>query len=223
MTNNEPKIIVTRRGPYSVEGGIPLVRKEPVVSEHGEPLTWRKGEVLNTGKFYTLCGCGESGTKPFCDGSHADSNFQHKAPGNTEPIDRNPQTYHGTGLVVEDDRSLCIHAGFCGNQATNVWRLVSKSSDTQIRAQIISMIERCPSGALTYSLEPNGENIEPDLPVEIAITPDGALWVSGNVPIEWADGNPLETRNRVALCRCGSSKNRPLCDGTHNEIGFSAK
>jgi len=223
MTNNEPKIIVTRRGPYSVEGGIPLVRKEPVVSEHGEPLTWRKGEVLNTGKFYTLCGCGESGTKPFCDGSHADSNFQHKAPGNTEPIDRNPQTYHGTGLVVEDDRSLCIHAGFCGNQATNVWRLVSKSSDTQIRAQIISMIERCPSGALTYSLEPNGENIEPDLPVEIAITPDGALWVSGNVPIEWADGNPLETRNRVALCRCGSSKNRPLCDGTHNEVGFSAK
>lgn len=223
MTNNEPKIIVTRRGPYSVEGGIPLVRKEPIMSEHGEPLTWRKGEVLNTAKFYTLCGCGESGSKPFCDGSHADSNFQHKAPANTEPIDRNPQTYHGTGLVVEDDRSLCMQAGFCGNRATNVWQLVSASSDTQIRAQIISMIERCPSGALTYSLEPDGEDIEPDLPVEIAITPDGALWVSGNVPIEWADGNALETRNRVTLCRCGSSKNRPLCDGTHNEIGFSAK
>jgi len=116
-----------------------------------------------------------------------------------------------------------MHAGFCGNRATNVWQLISASSDTQIRAQIISMIERCPSGALTYSLEPNGEDIEPDLPVEIAITPDGALWVSGNIPIEWADGNALETRNRVTLCRCGSSKNRPLCDGTHNEIGFSAK
>jgi CDGSH-type Zn-finger protein len=34
------------------------------------------------------------------------------------------------------------------------------------------------------------------------------------------DGQPFETRNHVTLCRCGGSKNKPLCDGTHKEIGF---
>jgi CDGSH-type Zn-finger protein len=53
------------------------------------------------------------------------------------------------------------------------------------------------------------------------VTPDGALWVSGSIPIERSDGQPFEARNRVMLCRCGNSKNKPLCDGTHKEIGFS--
>jgi hypothetical protein len=83
------------------------------------------------------------------------------------------------------------------------------------------LVERCPSAALSYSLEPDEDNIEPDLPVEISVTPDGALWVSGGIPIERSDGQPFETRNRVTLCRCGNSKNKPLCDGTHMEIGFS--
>src|SRR4029077_8850295 len=76
----------------------------------------------------------------------------------------------------------------------------------------------CPSGALSYSI--NGEVVEPDLPQEIAVTPDGALWVSGGIPIERADGQPCEVRNRVTLCRCGASNNQPYCDGTHKEDGF---
>ena len=46
----------------------------------------------------------------------------------------------------------------------------------------------------------------------------GSLWVTGYVPIERADGKPFETRNRVTLCNCGESKNKPLCDGTHRHI-----
>ena len=99
--------------------------------------------------------------------------------------------------------------------------MTQDSDDTQVRARIMSMIERCPSGALSYSLERDGENLEPDLPVEIAVTRDGALWVSGGIPVERADGKPLEVRNRVTLCRCGDSANKPLCDGTHKENGFS--
>ena len=48
----------------------------------------------------------------------------------------------------------------------------------------------------------------------------GALWVTGGVPITRADGQPFETRNRVTLCRCGQSSNKPLCDGTHRVIEF---
>jgi len=46
------------------------------------------------------------------------------------------------------------------------------------------------------------------------------LWASGAIPVERSDGEPFEARHRVTLCRCGGSANKPLCDGTHKEIGF---
>ena len=81
------------------------------------------------------------------------------------------------------------------------------------------MIERCPSGALTYAVD--GETIEPDLPVAVAVIPDGPLWVSGGLDVTRSNGTALETRNRVTLCRCGQSGTKPLCDGSHKEAGFT--
>ena len=118
-----------------------------------------------------------------------------------------------------DDRPICVHAGFCGNQVTNVWKMAAKTDDTQIRAQAMAMIERCPSGALTFAVD--GETIEPDLPVEVAVIPDGPLWVTGGIEVTGADGTPIERRNRVTLCRCGQSGSKPLCDGSHKEAGFT--
>jgi CDGSH-type Zn-finger protein len=57
--------------------------------------------------------------------------------------------------------------------------------------------------------------------VQIAIEENGPLHVTGGITIKRSDGQPFETRNRVLLCRCGNSKNKPLCDGTHKEIGFT--
>ena len=88
-------------------------------------------------------------------------------------------------------------------------------------AQIIKMIDNCPSGALAYSLVPDEEIIEPELPKEIMVIPDGPLWVSVGIPVTRQDGKPMETRNRVTLCRCGASAMKPLCDGTHKELGFT--
>ena len=219
--DNQPKITVRRNGPYSVRGQVPLVRKEPVMSEHGEPLTWKKGETLPTGFGYILCRCGQSAAKPFCDGTHEDLDFDGTETADTNEIVQRETGYEGSSLVLKDDRSLCMHAGFCGNRVSNVWEMIKDSEDTQVRAQIIAMVEKCPSGALAFSLSPQDENVEPSLPMEIAVTLDGALWVSGGVPIERYDGQPFETRNRVTLCRCGASSKKPLCDGSHKEIGFS--
>jgi len=221
MAVNEPKIIVQPNGPYIVRGGIPLVRKSPVMSEHGEPLTWRKGETLTTQNSYLLCRCGKSDDKPFCDGTHSWEKFDGTETADTGSVESRATIYEGIRIVLKDDHSMCMHAGFCGNAITNVWKMTENSDDSRVRAQIMAMVERCPSGALAYSLEPDGENLEPDLPVEIAVTPDGALWVSGDITVERSDRQPFEVRNRVTLCRCGNSKNKPLCDGTHKEIGFS--
>ena len=221
MADNKQRITVQRSGPYIVHGNIPLVRKSEVISEHGEPLTWKKDEVLQTRERYALCRCGQSGAKPFCDGSHTELDFDGSETADTRNISERQVSYEGTNIFVKDDRSVCMHAGFCGDRISNVWKMTQDTGDTQVRARVMSMIERCPSGALAYSLEHDGENLEPDLPVEIAITPDGALWVTGGIPIERADGQPLEVRNRVTLCRCGGSSNMPLCDGTHKSNGFS--
>ena len=87
------------------------------------------------------------------------------------------------------------------------------------------MIEHCPSGSYTYAMTEDGDEIEPDLAVAIAVTEEereiaGCLWVTGGIPVTRADGEPFETRNRVTLCRCGESENKPYCDGTHRRIGF---
>jgi CDGSH-type Zn-finger protein len=118
-----------------------------------------------------------------------------------------------------------MEAGFCGLAKAGIAQFVAASDDTGARSLAIAMVERCPSGALTYRIEANGPDIEPDLPQQIAdvteITSDGPiagpLWVMGGIPIERSDGQPMETRNRVTLCNCGLSANKPLCDGTHRE------
>jgi CDGSH-type Zn-finger protein len=219
MAEQDPQVRVQPNGPYVVSGSVPLRVKKPVVSEHGEPLTWRTGEVTDQGVAYALCRCGGSANKPYCDGTHATNEFDGTEAAPTDTYPERRTSYPGTGIEVFDDRGICVHAGFCGNQVSNVWKMASKTDDTVVRSQVMAMIERCPSGALTYQVD--GAPLEPDLPIEISVVPDGPLWLSGGIPVERADGQPLETRNRVTLCRCGESATKPLCDGSHKDAGFT--
>jgi CDGSH-type Zn-finger protein len=213
------KITVRKNGPYLVEGGVPLVRKSIVYSEHGEPLTWKKEAIIPSDETYLLCRCGRSNQKPFCDGSHSRPRFDGAETADTGPSQARRQVFAGTRITMTDDRSLCADTGFCGNRIERVWDMIERTADSQVRFQLMQMVERCPSGRLVYQLDA-GEVIEPDLPQEIAVTTDGPYWVTGGIPIALSDGRQLEVRNRVTLCRCGCSNNMPLCDGKHTEIGF---
>jgi CDGSH-type Zn-finger protein len=221
---NGKKIVVKKDGPYVVHGHVPLARKTQVVSEYGEPLAWKKEETLETAEPYLLCRCGQSDDKPFCDGTHCAIWFDGTETADIRPTAERQVCYEGgTAITVKSDATLCMDSGFCGNRKGNVKQMVPATGDTEVRSLVMAMIERCPSGSLTYAVEPGGAEIEPDLPQQIAVTTDitsagpieGALWVTGGIPIERADGQPLETRNRVTLCGCGLSKIKPLCDGTH--------
>lgn len=218
MTDQPPKLKVQPDGPYVVSGSVPLRTKEPIVSEHGESLTWRTGDVGDRGAAYALCRCGGSANKPYCDGTHARKGFDGTEAAPTDSYAQRCTSYPGTGIDVFDDRGICAHAGFCANRDSNVWKMAPKTDDTVVRSQVMAMVERCPSGALTYEVE--GNAVEPDLPAEIAVVPNGPLWVSGGIPIDRSDGQPMETRNRVTLCRCGESASKPLCDGSHKDAGF---
>jgi CDGSH-type Zn-finger protein/uncharacterized Fe-S cluster protein YjdI len=212
-----PAITAAPNGPLLVSGSVPLYRRRSVESEHGEPLAWETTEHIETRDRYALCRCGGSVNKPFCDGTHARAGFSADdlAGGS---YDERSTLLGGTGLTVRDDRSICVHAGFCGTRLANVWSQVPETAESTVRAQVISMIEKCPSGALTFRFD--GDDVEPLMPEAIAVTDDGPLWVTGGIPVTLADGTTLETRNRVTLCRCGQSANKPLCDGSHKSVGF---
>ena len=224
-SNNDKSIVIIADGPYIIKGNVPLVRKIQVVSEYGEPLVWKTEATLPTGPGeYELCRCGQSRNKPFCDGAHGEVGFDGSEHAASSVADSLRMAFRGgTRLIVKKDLSLCMNSGFCRMQKITLEQLIAESKHTQARSLAMAMVERCPSGSLTYQIEPGEADIEPDLPQQIAVTTeitsdgpiDGPLWVSGGIPVERADGRPFETRNRVTLCNCGLSNNKPLCDGAH--------
>jgi CDGSH-type Zn-finger protein len=225
---NTPKIVIRPNGSYKVLGNVPLVHKTQVVSEYGEPLAWKKDfDYEPDPAGYSLCRCGLSSEKPFCDGTHRRLGFDGTETADPGAIAGRQETLPGgTHLVVRKDPSLCMESGFCGLREKALEYLVAHSDDTRNRSLAIAMVERCPSGSLTYAIEADQPEIEPDLPAQIAVTTEitaegpiaGPLWVSGNITIERSDGQPVEMRNRVTLCNCGCSQNKPFCDGAHRRM-----
>ena len=211
-------VTATPNGPFVVTGSVPLYRRRSVQSEHGEPLVWETTERVETREKYYLCRCGQSVKKPFCDGAHTAAEF-HAEDGDSGSYEDRSNVLGGTGITVSDDRSICVHAGFCGTRVANVWGQVPETGESTVRQQVISMVSNCPSGALTFRFD--GDDVEPLLAEAISVTEDGPLWLTGSIPVAIdGGGTTLEVRNRVTLCRCGASANKPLCDGSHKAAGF---
>ena len=141
------RIVIKADGPYLVKGGIPLVTKTQVVSEYGEPLTWKKELTLEATGEYALCRCGQSGHKPMCDGTHCEIDFDGTETADTRPgAGRRLAFGRATRIVVEKDPTLCMESGFCGTRDASMPDLVAASSDTKLRSLIIAMVDRCPLG-----------------------------------------------------------------------------
>jgi CDGSH-type Zn-finger protein len=191
-----------------------------VESEFGESIDYEPDEPLEAGRTYLLCRCGGSSNKPFCDDTHLTNGFD-----GTEVADRatrasRMRVFEGDGVEMTDDPSLCTHAAFCQTRRTHVWEMVHVADDPEVRAQLLEMVSRCPSGRLATRPTSDDPEDEPAFPPSVAVVRDGPLWVRGGIRVTGADGVSYETRNRVTLCRCGHSRNKPFCDGTHFDVGF---
>jgi CDGSH-type Zn-finger protein len=218
---NGRRIEVTEDGPYRVVGGVPLVRTAQVETEYGEPVAWAPDEPIPVkGEEYELCRCGHSSRKPFCDATHERVPFDGAEVADRGTYEERAYPYRGGELTMRDDLTLCTRAGYCGDRFRNVWAMIADAADPEVAERIRQMSRLCPSGRLVS--EPDGaeEPDEIDYPPSIAIIDNRSLWVRGGVQVVAADGTTYEVRNRVTLCRCGESKNKPFCDGTHKEIGF---
>ncbi|MDP8288324.1 MAG: glutamate synthase-related protein, partial [Candidatus Electryonea clarkiae] len=162
-----------------------------------------------------LCRCGASKNKPFCDGTHSDIQFSSRKITDGEWDKR--VNYTGKKITIHDNRGICAHIGNCTDNLPSVWRMKTEpwiDPDGAKASDIINTIHMCPSGALSYSTH-NTEHRDQDRDPALQITKDGPYYVTGKVLLV---EEPLADRvstEHYALCRCGGSKNKPFCDGTH--------
>jgi CDGSH-type Zn-finger protein len=175
---------------------------------------------LPTPKDYALCRCGESKTKPFCDGSHAKIEFNGTETASREPIMKQVQMIDGPSMRLADAEALCAFARFCDPNG-RIWNQVGNTNDAEVRAKFIRQAGDCASGRLIAIDKATGQAVEPKLPQAIGVVEDpaqecsGPLWVRGGIALAGADGDAYENRNRMTLCRCGRSENKPFCNGAH--------
>jgi len=223
----KPRIVIREGGPYMVTGGPKLTRRAQAESIHGEPLDWDlvgdENADYERKDVFSLCRCGQSSNKPYCDGAHATIDFDGTLTADRAPGPESKKAFVGDGLVMTEGPMPCAGAGFCGTRYANVWAMMDATSDPEVRERVKRMLANCPAGRLAFSLEEGGEPVEPEYEPSIATIRNGPLWVRGGIEIEAPDGFVYETLNRITLCRCGHSKSMPFCDGGHKDAGFEAE
>jgi CDGSH-type Zn-finger protein len=218
--NNNCQVRVLRNGPYLVSGNTPLLPATIICDHEGIPADWEIGNKLKTTQTYVLCRCGQSKSKPFCDGTHAKVNFIGTETSDNEPFDLMAKEFEGPTIKLKDAEILCASARFC-HRGGDIWQQIPLSDDPQLKQNATRNACDCPSGRLVITDKKKDKTIEPLFDKSIGLIEDpakgvdGPLWVRGAIPIYSSEGKLYEVRNRVTLCRCGKSTNKPFCDSSH--------
>jgi hypothetical protein len=147
-------------------------------------------------------------------------NFDGTETSDNEPFEKMAKEIDGPTLKLKDAEILCASARFC-HRGGDIWQVISQSDELWARKNAIDNSCDCPSGRLVVVDKKTGETFEPSLEKSIgliqdpSIGVDGPLWIRGGIPVYSAEGKLYEVRNRVTLCRCGKSTNKPFCDSSH--------
>lgn len=215
------KIVVSECGPYMVYGRPPLAAQHIVCNDFGESWNFEEGKHFSAEKEPTaLCRCGGSKQAPYCDGSHAKRKWDPKITARAEAVLDNADITVGAEVILADNSQYCAFARFC-DAGNGVWAAVQSSFDKVSRRLAIRQASLCPSGRLmawdSDKEQPFEHDYEPSLGLieDDELESSGPLWVRGGIRIVRENGDSFEVRNRVTLCRCGESANKPYCDGTH--------
>lgn len=192
----------------------------PLLVTNVETFVNSKGETLPTSPEMALCRCGGSKSKPFCDGTHARIGFNSRR--DPEHTPDGVVDYPGAEIVVHFNKLQCSAAEECAHGLPEVFRHGDKPWIQPDRAkpeQIVEVISRCPSGALRYTYKGARGPDHPE-PPSIRIRRDGPYEVKGAIPLRTSFWCEQATREIYSLCRCGASRNKPFCDGSHWRVKF---
>jgi CDGSH-type Zn-finger protein len=212
MAAVKPKIACLPNGPYYLLND-PVPREVP-------NLRRESGQACTTVGGVALCSCGGSKNKPFCDGTHGTNGFNDVNTADPQKNRRN--SYAGKRITIFDNRGICAHAGFCTDGLKKVFRMNEEpwiDPDGAAAEEIMRTIERCPSGALSYTLN-NVERKEKERAPMVLVTDNGPYAVSGGIELVGVAFGDGASREHYTLCRCGASANKPFCDGSHWQVEF---
>ncbi|MGI0037303.1 MAG: CDGSH iron-sulfur domain-containing protein, partial [Nitrososphaera sp.] len=171
----------------------------------------------------SLCRCGQSKRKPFCDRSHIAAGFSGKNSESSQ-VRNLRKNYVGKGITVHDNRRMCSHSAECIRNLKSVFDVSQRpwiNADGADVDEIARVVKMCPSGALSYSLDGIEYRDELDREPKVLVSNNGPYLVTGGIDLEgdisWAEE---ASKEHYALCRCGASENKPFCDGNHLRIRF---
>jgi CDGSH-type Zn-finger protein/uncharacterized Fe-S cluster protein YjdI len=138
-------------------------------------------------------------------------------------MSRKLRRYDADSITVIYDAKRCIHAAECARGLPRVFdpgRRVWVDAKQASPGEIADVVQRCPTGALHFLRKDGGaQEPTPDWN-EVRITPNGPLYLRGELEVHTPTGALKETR--AALCRCGASRNKPFCDNSHETNAFHA-
>jgi CDGSH-type Zn-finger protein/ferredoxin len=218
-SNNKPMIVPLPNGPLYL-----INDREAKVIEN---IVNSKDEKLSNIQGIALCRCGASKNKPFCDGSHSIIGFQSQNNNDNEAKNKfksKRKSHVGKNITIYDNRSICSHATECVKNLPSVFRLnkrpwIDPDQETTEIEKIIETIRKCPSGALSYSID-EIEYRDYDGKPLVKASKDGPYLVSGGIELVGIEFSDDISKEHYTLCRCGASSNKPFCDGTHSTINF---
>ena len=213
-TDNKPMIVPLPNGPLYL-----INDREIKVIEN---LENSKSEKLSNIQGIALCRCGASRNKPFCDGTHGIIRFPSKNADNNNKIGSKRKSYAGTKITIHDNRRICSHAAECVNNLSSVFNLNKRpwiNPDGAITKEIIETIKECPSGAISYSID-GIEYRDYDGKQLVKVSKDGPYYITGGIELIGAEFPDDASKEHYTLCRCGTSNNKPFCDGNHSIINF---
>jgi CDGSH-type Zn-finger protein len=202
----DPMIIFSRNTPYMAVN----IKK---ITKDGE------GDIA-VREVASLCRCGKSKRKPFCDGSHNEEGLDEERSEDC-PTSR-IRRYQGEGITIIFNSVLCYHSGRCLKGLPEVFdrdRRPWIKADAADWKKIAEVIETCPSGALDYELK-DENTFDAEIKDGISYRKNGPFKVTGNIELRNEEGIKPFVKERYALCRCGKSRNKPFCDGTHMDNPF---
>ncbi|HVS30344.1 MAG TPA: diguanylate cyclase [Thermoanaerobaculia bacterium] len=131
--------------------------------------------------------------------------------------------YSAPGIDVYFEARLCIHAAQCVSGLPAVFDPTAKPWINPANSSpqpLADAIERCPTGALHYVRRDGGAEEVPPPSDSVSLVTGGPLYIKGDITLENVDGTEVRRDSRMALCRCGQSRNKPFCDNSHLAAKF---
>jgi CDGSH-type Zn-finger protein len=220
------KVLIKENGPYLVSGDVPMAKQFSIPDEKNEVEKWKTSEKYPDRESYALCRCGNSKNKPYCDNTHEINGFNGKETVSNIDYLEQAEKIQGPELDLTDAGDLCSEARFC-HRSGGTWDNTKNSNDPEAKKIAIETACNCPSGRLVVWNKKTGKPIEPELQPSIGILEDpqkklsGPIWLKGGIDLKSENGTKYEKRNRITLCRCGNSRNKPFCDGRHLNTKFN--